>query len=91
MKDQREDPRTKRSPDSRIEYGQMTHEDQPEPSPAPYDLAAPGTPDDQVITKGQAERPGPTADELDDEGYDPEDARTEPREEASPDDLEADE
>jgi hypothetical protein len=62
MKDEREDPKTKRGQDARIEYGQLTREDEPEP--APYDVAPPGTPDDQVITKGERERPGPTADEL---------------------------
>jgi hypothetical protein len=37
-----------------------------EEQPAPYDVAQPGTPEDKVITKGERERPGPTADELDD-------------------------
>jgi hypothetical protein len=89
MKDEREDPRRKRSPDSRIEYGQVAREDEPEPSPAPYDLAPPGTPDDQIIRKGERERPGPTADEVEDDAYDREDERAQRADGLSPDDLEA--
>ena len=34
--------------------------------PSPYDLAGSDMPPDRVIKKGERERPGPTADELDD-------------------------
>ena len=86
MKDEREDPRTKRSPDSRVEYSQMTRDAEPEP--APYDLAPPGTPEDQIIRKGERERPGPTDDEQDEGSDDREDIRTARGDDASPDDLE---
>ncbi len=54
-----------RTPDSRIQYDEFRRE-QPntgrgEPSATPYDVAAPGTPADKVIAKGEHERPGPTA------------------------------
>jgi hypothetical protein len=62
MTDEREDLRTKRTPDSRIQYGQLERDDEGEP--APYDVAPPGTPEDKIIKKGERERPGPTADEL---------------------------
>jgi hypothetical protein len=62
MTDEREDLRTKRTPDSRIQYGQLERADEGEP--APYDVAPPGTPEDKIIKKGERERPGPTADEL---------------------------
>lgn len=87
MQDEREDPRTKRSPDSRVEYGQLTREDEPEP--APYDLAPPGTQEEQIIRKGERERPGPTDDEHDDQdAYDREDTRALRRDDVSPDDRE---
>lgn len=87
MKDEREDPRTKRSPDSRIEYSQGAQEDEPEP--APYDLAPPGTLENQIIRKGERERPGPTDDDQGgDDAYDREDSRTARSDDVSQDDLE---
>jgi hypothetical protein len=86
MKDEREDPKTKRTYASRIEYQHLVREDEPEPGPAPYDVAPPGTPDEKVIKKGEHERPGPTAEQ---EEYDREDERREDAgSDLSPDDIE---
>ena len=59
-----------RTPDSRVQYDELRrkeHQDENVDSPAPYDIARPGTPDDRVIEKGEHEQPGPTSDELEPE------------------------
>jgi hypothetical protein len=52
--------------DQRMQYDEVRGEGDPADravaSPAPYDVAQPGTPHDKVIVKGERERPGPTSD-----------------------------
>jgi hypothetical protein len=61
------------TPDQRMQYDQLLNEQRSETRarPAPYDLAPEGTPDEQVITKGKREKPGPTGDAT----FEPEAAR----------------
>jgi hypothetical protein len=60
-----------RTPDERVQYGDPRGESggtgDTGTNPAPYDVAPPGTPDDQVIRKGERERPGPTSTGQDDD------------------------
>ena len=52
------------APDPRTEYDEPQRRETEGTSrtgPSPYDVAPEGTPDERVITKGEREKPGPTA------------------------------
>ena len=78
MADER-DLDTGRTPDKRTQYGELRRKEKEglgRQGPSPYDVASDDMRDDRVIEKGEREKPGPTATELnrdDDEEFADED------------------
>jgi hypothetical protein len=78
MADEREDIDIGRTPDKRMQYDEYVRKQKEgagRQGPSPYDVAPSDAPDDRVIEKGEREKPGPTATELEgsDESVDEED------------------
>jgi hypothetical protein len=77
MADER-DLDTGRTPDKRIQHDELRRKEKEgigRQGPSPYDIASEAMRDDRVIEKGEREKPGPTATELnrDDEEFAEED------------------